>query len=86
MSILLTKLLSKILTKVVSMTFKKLRKLKGYKKQSELAKELSISRTTISMWETGESYPTLPTIYKIAKLFSEKPEMIFLCFEVKGVM
>ena len=48
------------------MKFLKLRKVKGFDKQSELAIALDISRTTISMWEKGKSYSSIPTILKIA--------------------
>lgn len=60
--------------------FKELRIQAGFVKQENLAKELKIARTTISMWENGLSFPTIPTIYKIAKLFDIEPEKVFLSF------
>ena len=65
------------------MKFLKLRKVKGFDKQSELAIALDISRTTISMWEKGKSYPSIPTIHKIAKILKVTPEEVFKSFEVK---
>lgn len=64
------------------MNFKDLRIANGYYKQEVLAKKLKISRTTISMWENGLSYPTVPTIHKIANLFNVEPTKVFLSFVV----
>lgn len=66
------------------MTFKNLRKINGFDNQIDIAKLLNISRTTISMWESGKSYPTIPTIIKIAELLNVPAEEIFKCF-IKGV-
>lgn len=48
--------------------------IKNYRKergltQEELAKELSVSRSTISSWEVGRSYPDLETIVVISDFF-----------------
>lgn len=66
------------------MTFKRLRKAKGFDNQYALAKILHISRTTISMWENGISYPTIPTIYKLAEILGEPAEVVFKSFPIKG--
>ncbi len=65
------------------MKFVKLRKVRGFDNQLKLANELKISRTTISMWEKGKSYPSIPTIYKLAKILKVTPEEVFKSFEVK---
>lgn len=65
--------------------FSKLRKVKGFDKQSTLANALNISRTTISMWEKGKSYPTIPMIYRIAKILHATPEDVFKSFDVEEV-
>lgn len=66
------------------MRFQYLRCVKGFDKQMLLANKLNISRTTISMWEKGKSYPSIPMIHKIAKVFNCEPEIVFKSFEVKG--
>lgn len=66
------------------MEFKKLRIAKGFDNQQALASLLKISRTTISMWESGISYPTVPTIHKLAKIFNEPAEVVFKSFSVKS--
>ena len=67
------------------MTFKKLRKVNGFDNQQELANHLNIARTTISMWENGISYPSVPTIYKLAKVLNVTPEEVFKSLPVIGV-
>lgn len=67
------------------MKFVKLRKVRGFDNQLKLANELKISRTTISMWEKGKSYPSIPTIYKLAKILEVTPEEVFKSFEVKEI-
>ena len=46
-----------------------LRKQKGLTQQ-ELAKEIFVSRTAISKWESGRGYPNIDSLKRIAKLFS----------------
>ena len=46
-----------------------LRKSKGLT-QEELAKNLFITRTAISKWESGRGYPSLASLEEIAKYFS----------------
>lgn len=36
--------------------------------QSDLAKKLNLSRTTITKWETGKTYPRIQMLLKIAKI------------------
>lgn len=66
------------------MTFKTLRKVNGFDNQQTLANYLKISRTTISMWEGGISYPTVPTIHKLAKVLNVAPEEVFKSFPIKS--
>ena len=37
--------------------------------QEDVARHLSIRRTTVSMWETGEAMPRADMLPKIAKLY-----------------
>lgn len=46
-----------------------LRKNKGLT-QEELAKELYVSRTAISKWESGRGYPSIDSLKEISKFFS----------------
>lgn len=46
-----------------------LRKSKGLT-QEELAKDLYVSRTAISKWESGRGYPSIDSIKEISKYFS----------------
>lgn len=46
-----------------------LRKSKGLT-QEELAKDLFVSRTAISKWESGRGYPSIDSIKEISKYFS----------------
>lgn len=54
-------------------------------KQIDMAKQLGIRESTISMWEKGKSYPSIPTIYKLAKILKVTPEEVFKSFEVKEI-
>lgn len=47
---------------------KKLREEAGFS-QSELARKLGISRSSVNSWEMGLSTPTTPYIVEIAKIF-----------------
>lgn len=53
------------------MTLKALRVNAGYT-QVEAAKELDITPETLSNWERGKSFPTVPQIKEIEKLYSTK--------------
>lgn len=46
-------------------------------KQDELGKKLGVSQTSISSWEQGNSTPSSKNIYKLAKLYSVEPTVIF---------
>jgi putative transcriptional regulator len=45
--------------------------------QSDLAKQLSVSRQTVNAIETGRYGPSLPLAFAIAKLFRQRIEEIF---------
>ena len=53
------------------MTLKALRVNAGYT-QVEAAKALDITPETLSNWERGKSFPTVPQIKEIEKLYSTK--------------
>lgn len=46
--------------------------------QGELAERLAVSRQTINAIETGKYDPSLPLAFRIARLFGESIEAIFL--------
>ncbi len=46
--------------------------------QQDLAERLAISRQSINAIETGKYDPSLPLAFKIADLFEQKIEAIFL--------
>lgn len=46
--------------------------------QGELAEQLDVSRQTINAIETGKYDPSLPLAFRIARLFKEPIERIFL--------
>ena len=46
--------------------------------QGELATQLEVSRQTINALETGKYDPSLPLAFRIAKLFDEPIESIFI--------
>ena len=62
--------------------FHNLRKTKNIT-QTDIATLLHIKQSTVSMWEKGKSYPSIPTIYKIARILKVTPEEVFKSFEVK---
>ena len=47
---------------------KKLRKTHGWNAQT-FAKEFGTGKSTVSRWESGERFPSMDTIWKIADLF-----------------
>ena len=55
----------------------KLRKLKGLT-QEEFAKELKVSRQTVSAIENGKYNPSLDLAFEIALYFNKKIEEIFI--------
>ncbi|MFK5277783.1 helix-turn-helix transcriptional regulator, partial [Lactococcus lactis] len=64
----------------------KLKQLRADKKitQEKLAEILHVSRTTISSWETGRSYPDLQMIVEISDYF--KVSLDFLLREDKKMI
>ena len=46
--------------------------------QGELAEQLEVSRQTVNAIETGKYDPSLPLAFRIAKLFGQPIERIFL--------
>lgn len=56
---------------------RELRERRGWS-QGELAEQLEVSRQTINAIETGKYDPSLPLAFRIARLFSQRIESIFL--------
>ena len=56
---------------------RELRERRGWS-QGELAERLDVSRQTINAIETGKYDPSLPLAFRIAKLFGQPIERIFL--------
>lgn len=54
---------------------KELRKLAGYT-QDKLAKALSVSRSTVAMWETSSHAPDYQTLAKLAEIFGVSADYI----------
>jgi len=46
--------------------------------QGELAERLEVSRQTVNALETGKYDPSLPLAFRIARLFGQSIESIFL--------
>jgi len=46
--------------------------------QAKLAQELEVSRQTVNAIETGKYDPSLPLAFKIARLFGQRIEEIFV--------
>ena len=46
--------------------------------QAALAEQLAVSRQTINALETGKYDPSLPLAFRIARLFGEPIEAIFI--------
>jgi len=70
------------LHEILKNNLEKLRKERGIK-QEELAKELKVSRQTISSIENGRYNPSIILAFKIAKYFNKKIEDIFIYEEVE---
>ncbi len=58
-------------------TLRELRAERGWT-QADLAGELGVSRQTVNAIETGKYDPSLPLAFRIAALFGEPIEAIFL--------
>ena len=56
---------------------RELRELRNWS-QGELAERLDVSRQTINAIETGKYDPSLPLAFRIARLFDQPIEAIFL--------
>ncbi len=56
---------------------RELRDARGWS-QGELAERLDVSRQTINALETGKYDPSLPLAFRLARLFGERIEQIFL--------
>ena len=37
--------------------------------QSDLAKEIGVSRVSVARWETGESYPSISILLQLSEFF-----------------
>ena len=46
--------------------------------QGELAERLDVSRQTVNALETGKYDPSLPLAFRVARLFDEPIESIFI--------
>ena len=46
--------------------------------QGQLAEQLEVSRQTVNALETGKYDPSLPLAFRIARLFDERIETVFL--------
>jgi len=46
--------------------------------QARLAQELAVSRQTVNAIETGKFDPSLPLAFKVARLFGQRIEEIFI--------
>jgi putative transcriptional regulator len=56
---------------------RELRERRGWS-QGELAEQLDVSRQTVNAIETGKYDPSLPLAFRIARLFGQPIERIFL--------
>ncbi|CAN5582971.1 helix-turn-helix transcriptional regulator [soil metagenome] len=58
----------------------RLRELRAIRKwsQAELADRLNVSRQTVNAIETGRYDPSLPLAFKVAEVFAQPIEAIFL--------
>ena len=56
---------------------RELREARGWS-QGALAEQLEVSRQTVNALETGKYDPSLPLAFKIARLFDEAIENIFI--------
>ena len=56
---------------------RELREARGWS-QGELAEQLAVSRQTVNAIETGKYDPSLPLAFRIARLFRQPLEAIFL--------
>lgn len=45
--------------------------------QKKFSEAIEVKQASVSRWETGKSFPTIPTICKIAKTFNVNPTTVF---------
>lgn len=64
------------LRKTIQKNLKKYRKEKGFT-QSDVAKKLNSTKTTIASWEQGKSLPSIETAYKLMMLYGLKIDDLF---------
>lgn len=62
---------------VVNNRLRELRERMGWS-QAALAEQLAVSRQTVNALETGKYDPSLPLAFRIARLFDESIETIFI--------
>ena len=56
---------------------RELREINGWS-QGELAERLDVSRQTVNALETGKYDPSLPLAFRIARLFGQPIESLFI--------
>ena len=56
---------------------RELREARGWS-QGQLAEQLDVSRQTVNALETGKYDPSLPLAFRIARLFGQRIEQVFL--------
>jgi len=61
----------------VNNRLRELREARGWS-QGELAERLEVSRQTVNALETGKYDPSLPLAFKLARMFGQSIEDIFL--------
>lgn len=64
---------------------KALRVVEGFN-QTEFAKALGVTQTTVSAWETGRSIPSAENIKKIAEVLDKPTDDIFSLFNINKVI
>ena len=65
------------------MNFSDFRK-RCFERQVDLANELGIKNTTVSMWETGRSKPSIDMLPKLAELLKVDVSDLVKCFSHTG--
>lgn len=61
------------------MSFDELRKKKGYTQQF-LAEKLNVKQSTVAMWETGKSVPTMKNMIAISEILNVDVSVLFKSF------
>lgn len=60
---------------MISDSIRKLRKENNIS-QDELAEKLGVSRQSVSLWETGQTQPTIENIVALSKIFNVSSDVI----------